>query len=250
MTTAPAFCPHCGTRRLTDARFCVGCGVDLGGAAPVPSGQVTSIPGVASEPTLAPGDGPARDSDRPVAQESPPPVVPALPVSAPPPLPAPARHRSRTPVVLAAALVLVLLLAGGAGLWWLLRPPAGPAATPDGSPFPSPIALTSPPASHAPAIGDPDTPLYVDGQGFSPDAIRVLTVTALSLSLERYRADVGEYPVNLVSLFPAYAPPGPDGLPMTFPLSPPDAYVYARAGSTYTLSVVLATGDTYTVTSP
>lgn len=119
-----------------------------------------------------------------------------------PPSAAALRRRSRRPLLVATANVVVLLVAGGAGLWWLSRPsgPAGPTPLPDDSPFPSPITLTSPPASHGPSIGDPDTPLYVEGQGFSPDAIRVLTVTALSLGLERYREDRGAYPADLVYL--------------------------------------------------
>lgn len=231
MTTPPAFCPRCGTRRLPEARFCGTCGADFGGAAPSPVAGPSQV--------LRPSEpGPAEPAPQGV-------VTPSSPMPS-----VPARRPSRTPMLVATALALVLLIAGGVGLWLLLRASAGPTATPDGSPFPSPIALTSPPASHGPGIGDPNTPLYVAGQGFTPDAVRVLTVTALSLSLERYHAAVGSYPGSLDALFPTYAPPGPDGQPMTGPPAPADGYTYTGSGATYSLSVVLAGGSTYTVTSP
>ena len=229
LTSPPVFCPACGTRRLPEARFCGGCGADLGAAAPTPA----AIP----PETLRPENLRTREPASPVL------ATPSLPRQA-----APANRPSLTPLLL--ATVLALLLAGGAGLWWLVRPSTGPAAAPDDSPFPSPIALTSPPASRAPSIGDPDTPAYQEGSGFSPDAVRVLTVTVLSLSLERYRADLGSYPTSLDALFPAYAPSGPDGRPMAVPPSSADGYTYTASGDTYTLSVVLAGGDTASVTGP
>ena len=230
MTTPPAFCPDCGTRRLPDARFCGGCGADLGGAAPTPA--------VGPSKVLRPGGaGPAE-------------AAPGVVVTPPSPRPpARARRPSRTPLLVATALALVLV-PGGAGLWWLLHPSAGPTGSPDGSPFPSPIALTSPPASRAPQIADPDTPAYQAASGFTPDAVRVLTVTVLQLSLERYHDDVGTYPTTLDALFPSYAPAGPDGQPMSGPPAVTDGYSYTGSGDTYTLSVVLAGGAPYVVTAP
>ena len=61
---------------------------------------------------------------------------------------------------------------------------------------------------------------------------------------------VGTYPTTLDALFPTYAPPGPDGTPMTGPPSAADGYTYTTTGSAYTLSVVLASGQSYAVTGP
>ena len=98
--------------------------------------------------------------------------------------------------------------------------------------------------------GDPDTPAYQEASGFTPDAVRVLTVTVLQLSLERYHDDVGAYPTTLDALFPGYAPPGPDSRPMTAPPAVADGYTYTGSGDTYTLSVVLAGGAPYVMTAP
>lgn len=37
VTTPPAFCPSCGTRRAPETRFCGNCGSDFGGDAPTPA---------------------------------------------------------------------------------------------------------------------------------------------------------------------------------------------------------------------
>ena len=138
----------------------------------------------------------------------------------------------------------------GVGAVLLLKPSstAGPAV---GTPFPSPVALTSPSASQVPAgLADPSTPAYQAGSGFTPDAVRVLTVTVFQLSLSRFYADTGQYPASLDALFPTYAPPGPDGTPMTAAPSAADGYTYTTTGNAYTLSVALASGQSYAVNSP
>jgi len=231
MTAPAAFCPSCGTRRLPDTRFCVTCGADLGAAAPTPSaGPSEAVVPEHEEPADA-------QAHVVVATASPRPSEAA-------------RRPSRTPLLVATTLVLVILVVGGAGLWWLFRGSASPAASPDGSLFPHPIALTSPPGSRGPSIGDPNAPAYQAASGFTPDAVRVLTMTVLQLSLERYHDDLGAYPTTLGALFPTYAPPGPDGQPLTGPPSVADGYSYTWSSGTYSLSVVLAGGERYTVSSP
>jgi hypothetical protein len=161
------------------------------------------------------------------------------------------RPSRRSPLLLLGLVAFLVIAAGvGVGVAVLLKPSAtpGPVA---GSPFPSPVALTSPPASQIPAgLADPSTPAYQAASGFTPDAVRVLTVTVLRLSLEQYRVAHGSYPANLSALFPEYAPPGSDGTPMTGPPSAADGYTYATDGSAYTLSVVLASGRSYTTSNP
>ena len=146
MSTPPAFCPACGTRRLGDARFCVTCGADLGAAAPSPAAGLSEA--------LPPGPvGPVDAAQVVVTPASPPPS-------------APARRPSRTPLLI--ALLLVLLVGGGAGLWWLLRPSAGPAGTPDGStPAPSSRVyegVFTPTGSLATARDYPSVTLLPDGR--------------------------------------------------------------------------------------
>jgi hypothetical protein len=129
------------------------------------------------------------------------------------------------------------------GAVFLLRPP-GPAATPAASVFDHPIALTSPAASRPPRPGDPNTPAYAEGSGFTPDATKVLTVAVLQVSLARYHDASGSYPASLAALFPTYAPLGPDGAPMA---SPPAGFAYSPSPTGYRLSVTLADGSLYSV---
>jgi hypothetical protein len=90
----------------------------------------------------------------------------------------------------------------------------------------------------------------VEGGGFTPDAARILTVASLQLALEHYRADQDSYPASLANLFPTYAPLGRDGKTMLGPPAASDGYTYMTTGSSYTLSVVMANGQAYTVQAP
>ncbi len=112
------------------------------------------------------------------------------------------------------------------------------------------VVLTSPPPRPPAGLADPSTPAWQPSTGFTPDAVRVLTVTALQVSLAHYRAQHGAYPTTLIALFPADAPIGQDGQPMSGPPPASDGYRYAGGGSTYRLSVVLASGQTYVVGPP
>ncbi len=112
------------------------------------------------------------------------------------------------------------------------------------------VVLTSPPPQPPAGLADPSTPAWQPSTGFTPDAVRVLTVAALQVSLEHYRAQHGAYPTSLTALFPADAPIGQDGKPMTAPPPAADGYRYAGGGSTYRLSVVLASGQAYVVGPP
>ena len=153
--------------------------------------------------------------------------------------------------MLAGLLVFLVIAAGvGVGAVLLLRPSSAPGDV-AGSPFASPVALTSPPASRGPAgLADPSTPAYQTGSGFTPDAVRVLNVTVLRLSLEQYRAAHGSYPANLSGLFPDYAPMGRDGAPMASPPPTADGYTYSASETGYTLSVRLESGQSYTTLNP
>jgi hypothetical protein len=112
------------------------------------------------------------------------------------------------------------------------------------------IVLTSPPPQPPSGLADPSTPAYQASSGFTPDAVRVLTVLSFQLGLERYKPEHGAYPSSLTALFPADAPFGQDGKPMAGPPSQSDGYAYTGGGATYRLSVVLASGQAYTVSSP
>lgn len=113
------------------------------------------------------------------------------------------------------------------------------------------ILLSSPPTQPPTGLADPSTPAYQASSGFSSDATRVLTVLSFQVALERYRRDHATYPTTLASLFPADAPIGSDNQPMRGPPSTADGYTYALdTPTTYTLAVVLASGQTYTVHAP
>jgi hypothetical protein len=123
--------------------------------------------------------------------------------------------------------------------------------SPTASPSPvSAIILTSPQPQPPAGLADPSTPAYQASSGFTPDAVRVLTVLSTQLGLERYQSEHGVYPASLEALFPADAPLGQDGRPMTGPPSQADGYTYTGGGTMYTLSVTLASGQAYTVHPP
>ena len=127
-------------------------------------------------------------------------------------------------------------------------PTATDAVSPSSGPSSQLLVLTSPRPPLPSGMADPSTPAWQPSSGFTPDAVRVLTVTALRLSLEKYRAAKGSYPADLTSLFPAYAPDGPDGKPMAEPPAASDGYAYGASGAGYTLSVRLASGQSYSTT--
>ena len=127
--------------------------------------------------------------------------------------------------------------------------PASPTVVPTSIPS-GMIVLTSAPPQPPSGLADPSTPAYQGSSGFTPDAVRVLTVLSLQLGLERYKSEDGAYPTTLAALFPADAPLGQDGKPMSGPPAQSDGYTYTGGGATYTLSVVLASGKAYTVSSP
>lgn len=210
--TSPRFCQACGTPLVEGARFCGGCGADLAPSA----APTTALPEPAPPPPL---------------------VAPVAP---------PRRRGRRWAAAASVALLAIAVVVVGVVALQL------PAGTPDPSVLPDPgaVALTSPPPTQPVGLADPDTPAYDPGTGFSPDAIRVLTVTVLRLSLEEFRAATGAYPADLYALFPAYAPAGPDGTPIAGPPPAAEGYVYHAAGSGYTLSVQLASGQAYTTTNP
>jgi len=142
-----------------------------------------------------------------------------------------------------ARLILAIAVAALVGACGSPNPTASPASV-------GPIVLTSPPPQPPPGFADPSTPAYQASSGFTSDAVRVLTVLSLQLGLERYYSGHGAYPTNLAALFPADAPLGQDGKPMTGPPAEADGYKYSGGGATYTLSVTLASGQAYTVSSP
>ena len=134
--------------------------------------------------------------------------------------------------------------------------PAGGSSSPVDSASPAApgmgaaVVLTSPPPRPPAGLADPSTPAYDPSSGFTADAVRVLTATAVQVSLERYREEHGAYPSSLEALFPADAPIGQDGKPMGGPPAEADGYRYTGGGSTYRLSVVLDSGQAYIVGPP
>jgi hypothetical protein len=97
-------------------------------------------------------------------------------------------------------------------------------------------------------LADPVTPAYDETTGFTPDAVRIGTLISLQVSLERYRDAKGAYPESLAALFPDFAPPRPDHRPLAGPSAPSDGYSYTReTPAAFTLSVVLASGQAYTL---
>lgn len=140
-------------------------------------------------------------------------------------------------------LLAVLLAASGCGAGSHAQPSNG-AAQPS-----TRLVLTSPPPQPPAGLADPDTPAYDPDTGFTPDAKRVLTVISLQLSLERYKSVQGSYPRGLAELFPQYAPLDEEGKPMTAPPTPAEAYSYEGSSSEFTLSVVLASGQSFSVSS-
>jgi hypothetical protein len=124
---------------------------------------------------------------------------------------------------------------------------------PADAPTPTPItSVPSLPGSNL--FASPNDPAYVPGQGFSPDAQRVLDITTLRIALEKYRVTNRRYPQALVDLFPAFAPIE-NGKKLSAPPVDPQAkqpYTYAAAqdGSTFQLAATLSSGKQYSVTSP
>jgi hypothetical protein len=109
------------------------------------------------------------------------------------------------------------------------------------SPVPPPYPVNASPGAH-PAI-------LPSGGGLTPDAIKVLTIAALQVSLADYRTSTGAYPPTLVALYPGSEPLGAGGQPI--PQSGLADYSYSMTGSSgYTLSASISDGTTYTVRSP
>lgn len=120
-------------------------------------------------------------------------------------------------------------------------------ATPvgDASPEPSGLIVLTSPGPRAPeGLADGSSPAYQADTGFTPDAVRVLTFLSIQIAVEQYRAANGDYPQALDELFPAFAPLGEDGQPLT---APPDGYEYSAAGAAYSLSVTLESGQQFMV---
>jgi zinc-ribbon domain len=228
------FCPSCGAPRAEGARYCGACGADLGTAA---RGRPTEA--APAGPLAAGSVHPADPAPAPRA-----PLEPATPPSA-------RRDRRGAPLVLTALLgVAAVLVLTVAGVVLVLPHLAGAAPSATASLEPGAIVLTSPVPQPLAGLADPSTPAYQSGTGFTPDAAKVLAVTVLRLSLEQYRAAMGAYPTTLAALFPTYAPPGPNGQPLT--AAPPTSagYAYQSSGTGYTLSVVLASGQRYVTSNP
>ncbi|HEX7613147.1 MAG TPA: FHA domain-containing protein, partial [Candidatus Limnocylindrales bacterium] len=157
------------------------------------------------------------------------------------------------------ALLLVVVLAVGGVIWYTHgnggsggtggSAAAGDNAANDGNPGTA-LTLTSPAQQPPDGFADSTTPAYDASTGFSPDAVRILTVVSMELSLEKYGSEKGSYPSTLAELFPADAPLGRDGQPMAGPPAAADGYTYSGGGSSYTLSVTMAGGQAFTVTPP
>jgi hypothetical protein len=129
--------------------------------------------------------------------------------------------------------------------------PARPSAISLTGNVPARRPLAAPPPATTSSVGLDPNQLVYSGSQFRPDAIRILDVAALQVSLSRYWAGSGRYPDTLAALFPTWAPLGPDGQPLASPpLDPetraPYAYSAVRGGLDYRLSARLSNGHTYT----
>lgn len=192
----------------------------------------------------------------------------------------------RSPLLIIVALAALALLGAGAYLWYarqatqvaseVSQPSAAPAPqaqptaappTPPPSPAPSAAPTAEPAAAMVPEgvvptvittfptsavaslFANPDQPAYVEGQGFAPDAQRVLDIVTLEIGLEKYRAANSRYPGALADLFPSYAPIA-DGRPLAAPPVDPEThqpYEYAvlADGAGYQLAATLSSGKKY-----
>lgn len=98
----------------------------------------------------------------------------------------------------------------------------------------------------------PDQPAYEPGKGFAPDAQRILDITSLQISLEKYRVANGHYPPSLNDLFPTFAPVE-NGQTLATPPSDPEthqvySYKASADGADYQLTATLSNSEPYTVT--
>ena len=119
----------------------------------------------------------------------------------------------RRRVALVAGVLVVVALASAAAVVVLRDRLAGPGAA---VPFGARAIAVDPSASPAPpgpVTRAPDAGLLtrsdavpLTAAGLDPDAQRVIDVTSLQLSLERYRVAWGGYPDALDRLFPDFAP--------------------------------------------
>jgi hypothetical protein len=114
----------------------------------------------------------------------------------------------------------------------------------------TPTAITDPPPfAGTELFATPNEPAYVQGQGFAPDARRVLDIASLQVSLERYRAARGRYPATLAELFPSFAPREQGQALTVAPVDPqthqPYTYMPSADGASYQLSATLDSGRSY-----
>jgi hypothetical protein len=141
---------------------------------------------------------------------------------------------------------------------------AGTPSAPNAKPLPITFraGVNSPPApvksipvpSDASIFARPTQPAVVSGQGFAPDAERIVDLTELQISLEKYRVAKGRYPESLSDLFPAFAPQD-NGHPVgALPVDPethkPYTFVPLNDGAGYHLSATLSSGKSYTRSNP
>lgn len=102
-------------------------------------------------------------------------------------------------------------------------------------------------------LAEPDSPFYTEDAGFSPDAARMLTALSFQFSLEQYRVARNRYPTALAELIPDFAPVGEDGNRMTSVDGDGWAkdlrYEPVASGDAYSLSIPLASGQAYRLTS-
>lgn len=134
-----------------------------------------------------------------------------------------------------------------------------PGAKPAGIRFdsdPTPVEITAlPTAPPSPIFADSNQPAYDQGQGFVPDARRVLDLTSLQLSLLQYWSAHGTYPATLDDLFPDFAPLDEHDQPYPSPPVDPvtrETYRYEVTpdGQAFQLAATMDNGTVYVVSEP
>jgi hypothetical protein len=171
-------------------------------------------------------------------------------------------------------LLLLVLIAGGTFYLGRSRGQPGPSNSAAFPPTPTPIPVVKPqpirlqPQGATPVVvtaaptppnwakelfANPTEPAYIPGKGFTPDAQRIVDLSALQLSIEQYRKANGRFPPTLADLFPSFAPADVNGQPLAAPpVDPvtrqPYTYLVASDGSNYQLSATLESGRQYTLT--
>lgn len=101
---------------------------------------------------------------------------------------------------------------------------------------------------------NPNAPGFTSDGKLTPDSQRILDLTTLKISLEKYKATKEYYPASLNNLFPDFAPVA-NGQKLTQPPIDPEthqSYIYAVSPERlqYSITAILSNGNQYSVFFP